>query len=74
MMLHAGLPNVEVLAVHAAGVLAACAALTAALLLLAQLRTPPVVPEAMPGGGLPKALFAAGLLLGTLALVQAVTG
>jgi hypothetical protein len=73
-MLHTGLPNAEVLAVQAAGVLAACVALTAALLLLGQLRAPRIVPETLPGGGLPKALFAAALLLGTLAIVQVMTG
>lgn len=60
--------------VYGAAALAACAALTAVLLLVGQLGAQRANDVSLPGGGLPKALFAAGLLLGVIAIVQVMSG
>jgi hypothetical protein len=69
-----GLPHTEHLIVYGAAALAACAALTAALLLIGQLGAQRGREASLPDGGLPKALFAAGLVLGALAIVQVMSG
>ena len=69
-----GLPHTEHLMVYGAAALAACAALTAILLLISQLGAQRGKDVALPDGGLPKALFAAGLVLGVIAIVQVMSG
>jgi hypothetical protein len=69
-----GLPHNEHLVIYGAAALAACAALTGMLLLLGQLGPRRTTVDSLPGGGLPRALFAAGLVLGVLAIMQVVTG
>jgi hypothetical protein len=69
-----GLPQTEHLIVYGAAALAACAALTAVLLLVGQLGAQRANGASLPDGGLPKALFAAGLVLGAMAILQVVSG
>ncbi len=73
-MLDLGPPQAEHLVVYAAAGLAASAALAGTLLLRSQRGADRGAAEPLPGDNLPKALFAAGLLMGALAIVHVVSG